>query len=141
MESITEDHISGIYLQGPALYGQLLDRFNSFFTTGSIPLFFLSAQVFFCLYSTVDCGFHYSHYALSEMQYFQIQEAKHLVNQPLRSSRDEGEAKKESVCVKRTNRRFIWALSLYHQLSESAASIEMELGPGEVHSFIRAQSR
>lgn len=35
----------------------------------------------------------------------------------------------------------MWALSLYHQLSGSAASIEMELGPGEVHSFIRAQSR
>lgn len=31
--------------------------------------------------------------------------------------------------------------SLYHQLSGSVASIEMELGPGEVHSFIRAGSR
>lgn len=51
------------------------------------------------------------------------------------------EAKEGGVCVKRTNGRFIWALSLYHQLSGSAASIEMELGPGEVHSFIRAESR
>lgn len=39
----------------------------------------------------------------------------------------------------RTNGRFMWAPSLYHQLSGFAASIEMELGPGEAHSFIRAQ--
>lgn len=49
--------------------------------------------------------------------------------------------KEEGVCVKRTNGRFIWAMSLYHQLSGSAASIEIELGPGEVHLFIRAESR
>lgn len=41
--------------------------------------------------------------------------------------------------VKRTNGRFMWARSLYQQPSVFAASIEMELGPGEVHSFTRAQ--
>lgn len=68
------------------------------------------------------------------MQYFQIQKPA------IKELKGHREAKTEGVCVKRTNGTVIWALSLYHQLSGSAASIEMELGPGEVHSFIRAES-
>lgn len=126
--------------RGSTLYGQLLDRFNSFFTTGSILFFLFFAQVFFA-YSTV----HYEASIIPTKPYLKSTTFKYkrqASRKPgLMELKGHKEAREEGVCVKRTNGRFIWALSLYHQLSGSAASIEMELGPGEVHSFIRAESR
>lgn len=88
----------------PAFYGQLLDRFSSFFTTASI------------LFSTV----HHETSIIPIKPYFKCKAFKYnrqASSKPaLKELKGRKEAKKEGVCVKRTNGRFILALSLYHQL-------------------------
>lgn len=123
--------------RGPAPYEQLLDTFNSFFTTGSIFFSFL----FFL--PTVQYTMRRPLFPLSPIWNAILSNTRGQASRKpaLKELKGRREAKEGGVCVKRTNGRFIWALSLYHQLSGSAASIEMELGPGEVHSFIRAESR
>lgn len=125
--------------RGPAPYGRLLDTFNSFFTTGSILFSFL---IFFFL-PTVQYTTGLPLFPLSPIWNAILSNTRGQASRKpaLKELKGRREAKEGGVCVKRTNGRFIWALSLYHQLSGSAASIEMELGPGEVHSFIRAESR
>lgn len=125
--------------RGPAPYGRLSDTFNSFFTTGSILFSFL---IFFFL-PTVQYTTGLPLFPLSPIWNAILSNTRGQASRKpaLKELKGRREAKEGGVCVKRTNGRFIWALSLYHQLSGSAASIEMELGPGEVHSFIRAESR
>lgn len=119
--------------RGPALYGRLLDRFNSFFTTSFFPSFLFKSFA----YSTVQYEASIIPTKSSTFKY-KRQAFRKLALMKLKG---QSRVREEGVCVKRRKGRFIWAMSLYHQLSGSAASIEIELGPGEVHLFIRAESR
>lgn len=136
-------HFRHLFAGAPALYGQLLDRFNSFFTTSSILFLFFYPFCRSLFLPTEQYTMGLPGFPLSPIWNAILSNTRGQASSkpPLKELKGRREVKKEGVCVKRTNGRFIWALSLYHQLSGSAASIEMELGPGEVHSFIRAESR